>query len=356
MRANAQNSPDKSAEDRLIMEIVRRVDHFDMAGASPKVKGAVDRYLAANRGSKDYFAFVERFNVATEKAALLQMGLDQAGSVNAANAFKTLIKWGEIAAIKDAILSAPPAKMAVLFDTLSLSQSREAAEVILHCIGEAKGTPEMKTAAVRSLGKSRNGENLLLETVRANKLPPELRLCAGEVLAKSADKAIRQSAGELIPMPKAAGDKPLPPLSQLAARTGNPAAGREAFGKYCMTCHKLGDQGIEFGPSLMEIGSKLAKEALYASILDPSAGISFGFEGWEVKTKKGDAYLGMIAGETDSELSLKVPGGIVVKTPKAEVAQRKKLDVSLMTPNLAGAMSEQELVDLVEFLTSLKKK
>jgi putative heme-binding domain-containing protein len=72
--------------------------------------------------------------------------------------------------------------------------------------------------------------------------------------------------------------------------------------------------------------------------------------------KDGNQYLGIIASETDAELSLKVPGGIIQKCAKNAIAGRDKLTVSLMTPNLHTVMNGSDLVDLVEYLASLKKK
>ena len=43
--------------------------------------------------------------------------------------------------------------------------------------------------------------------------------------------------------------------------------------KACFTCHKSGDIGIDFGPALTEIGDKLAREAMYVSIIDPNEAI-----------------------------------------------------------------------------------
>ena len=125
---------------------------------------------------------------------------------------------------------------------------------------------------------------------------------------------------------------------------------------YCFTCHQVNGEGIDFGPALSEIGSKLAKEALYDAILNPGAGISFGFEGWDVKTKDGNNYIGMIASETDAELALRVPGGIIQKVAKSNLASRDRMTASLMTPNLHTVISEADLVSLVEYLASLKKK
>ena len=41
----------------------------------------------------------------------------------------------------------------------------------------------------------------------------------------------------------------------------------------CSKCHQINGTGTDFGPNLSEIGAKLAKKALYETILDPSAGI-----------------------------------------------------------------------------------
>ena len=64
----------------------------------------------------------------------------------------------------------------------------------------------------------------------------------------------------------------------------------------------------------------------------------------------------MVASETAEELALRVPGGVVQKTPKANVASKTPLGVSLMTPGLHTVMEESQLVDLVEYLAGLKKK
>ena len=356
LHAQQPANDEQAANDKLTLELIKRVKDFDMSTASPKVKAAVGRFLEASRGSKEYFDFLDRYKLPEEKDKLLEFALNKAGTAEGADAFKALIKLGQIEAVKSSIATAAPAKVGALLDSLSLTQNREAAELVFGVVKDAKSTPELKSAAVRALGKSRNGENVLLAAVKKNELPQGLNLVAGEVLRASADPATKQAATELLPMPKTQGDKPLPPVTELVSRKGNAENGKTVYGKLCMTCHKVGNEGIDFGPALTEIGTKLPKEAIYTAILEPSAGISFGFEGFEVKTKRGDTYIGMVAGETDAELSLKVPGGIIIKTPKAELDGKKKLEMSLMTPGLAGAVTEQELVDLVEYLSALKKK
>ena len=131
--------------------------------------------------------------------------------------------------------------------------------------------------------------------------------------------------------------------------------GKQVYMKACFTCHKSGDIGIDFGPALTEIGDKLAREAMYVSIIDPNAAISFGYEGFNVKTKSGSTLVGYIISDSDDELVMKVPGGVSVTTKKSEIFSKDKIDGSLMPEGLIASITEEELVDLVEYLMTLKK-
>ena len=112
--------------------------------------------------------------------------------------------------------------------------------------------------------------------------------------------------------------------------------------------------GTDFGPSLSEIGAKLSRGALYTAILEPSAGISFNYVGESIRLRSGSEATGIVVSETDSELTLRQAGGINSRYPKNEVASRNRLDVSLMPDGLERALTEQELVDLVEYMASLR--
>jgi putative heme-binding domain-containing protein len=247
----------------------------------------------------------------------------------------------------------PPA---ALLDSIAATNQGEAIDWLADYI--VKGAPrgDLQRMAVRAMGRSRNGEIRLYDSAKNGRLPDSLKFAAGSVLAESRDARLRESAAEILPMPAAAGDKPLPPIAELAKRTGDAARGKAVYQKACIACHKVGDEGIDFGPALTEIGSKLAREAMYEAIFDPGAAISFGFEGFEVTQKNGDVAVGYVASETDDLLSLRAPGGITLPIKKSDIASRKAYPESLMTPNLQSALTEQELVDLVEYLGSLRKR
>ena len=117
----------------------------------------------------------------------------------------------------------------------------------------------------------------------------------------------------------------------------------------------MNGKGTDVGPQLTEIGTKLGKDALYESILDPSSGISFGFEAWSIELQNGDELFGLITSETADEVTVKSQTGVIAKAKKSEIAGRQKLATSLMPTGLQLTMSTQELVDLVEYLSTLKK-
>ena len=59
--------------------------------------------------------------------------------------------------------------------------------------------------------------------------------------------------------------------------------------------------------------------------------------------------------DTADEIAVKSQGGIVTRYKKSEVTKREQQKLSIMPAGLQQTMSPEELVDLVEYLASLKK-
>ncbi|MEZ6111521.1 MAG: c-type cytochrome [Pirellulaceae bacterium] len=123
----------------------------------------------------------------------------------------------------------------------------------------------------------------------------------------------------------------------------------------CGKCHKVRDEGKEVGPELSEIGSKLSRDALYVAILDPSAGISHNYETYTVLLDNGTVVTGLMVSETDEAVTIKTAEAILRTFKQDEIEEMIKQKVSLMPSNLQQTMSVQDLVDVVEYLTTLKK-
>jgi putative heme-binding domain-containing protein len=70
--------------------------------------------------------------------------------------------------------------------------------------------------------------------------------------------------------------------------------------------------------------------------------------------KDGSEAFGMIVSETEDKVDVRYMTAQQTLDPK-NILSRTQLNNSLMSSNLQSLMSEQELVDLVEYLSSLKK-
>ena len=246
-------------------------------------------------------------------------------------------------------------RLAAVLGMCKLDQS---SKVLDECFRSETVLPEAKTEMARSLSQNDGGARLLLARAKAGTLPAAARLIVGSRLRASNNPEIRQSALELFPAPTGAAKKPLPPLNELVARKGNATRGHEVFKVKgtCANCHIVNGAGKNVGPDLSEIGSKLSREAMLVSILDPSAGISHNFENYAAVTSSGQVINGLLVSRTDAQVVLKDAQGIERTIPGNELEQLKKLDKSLMPDNLHEQLSEEELVDLLEFSMTLRKK
>ena len=145
-------------------------------------------------------------------------------------------------------------------------------------------------------------------------------------------------------------------MQELSALTGNAVEGKKIFSTICATCHQVNNSGYDFGPGLSEIGTKLPKESLLESILNPSAGIGFGYEGWELHMKDGSTLSGIIASKTETDIDLKLPGGARKAIKTADVTRLTQIKESMMTEGLHENLSAQDMANLLEYLTGLRKK
>ncbi|MEA3206952.1 MAG: hypothetical protein QOE70_9 [Chthoniobacter sp.] len=132
---------------------------------------------------------------------------------------------------------------------------------------------------------------------------------------------------------------------------GNWEAGRALFkGKAaCATCHQLRGEGVRVGP---ELSNLMHRD--YASVLkdlvDPNAMINPDAVGYTVTLRDGSAAIGTRLAETDAELQIAQPGGVVAKLKKTDIVKTEPMTVSLMPPGLDKTLTAEELRDLMTYL------
>lgn len=131
---------------------------------------------------------------------------------------------------------------------------------------------------------------------------------------------------------------------------GDPENGKLVFQKAaCMTCHQMGGVGVEVGPALADVRSK-PPEALMTDILDPNRAVEERWAAYTIETKDGRQLAGLVAAETDSAIEIRLPGGLSETVPRDQVAKFETTGMSLMPVGLEGAITKEEMIDLIAFL------
>jgi putative heme-binding domain-containing protein len=235
--------------------------------------------------------------------------------------------------------------------------SARALELIKPLVTDNQNSRVIRTAAARAVGRNLIGQRFLLDRVAAGELSQDLNFAVANALFSSTDKEIRLQASKYLKLPAAAEGVPLPPVAELVKRVGNASRGQQLFKTTatCIKCHKVRGEGKEVGPDLSEIGSKLSKEAMFVSILDPSAGISHNYESYTAILESGNVVTGIIVSRTDELVTLRNAEAIDKTYQMSEVEELIKSTVSVMPADLQKTMSARDLVDVVEFITTLKK-
>ena len=337
------------SRDELIVQTVLKLESFNYDESSDKVKASINRYLNRNLGKGDYFTLVEKFSIRDQLQNLTSLSIGD--KVNP-QAISLLVKLGGRMAISESLDVNGESRIKFI-KALGTVNSLVAVKALSEIL-QNKIEIDVNTAAA-ALTKTALGQLELIELIGDNKISSKLVKNILPELVSSADPEVRKMALKLNDNNNGKISLKKYNIKSLMTKRGIVKKGKQVYMKACFTCHKSGDIGIDFGPALTEIGDKLAREAMYVSIIDPNAAISFGYEGFNVKTKSGSTLVGYIISDSDDELVMKVPGGVSVTTKKSEIFSKDKIDGSLMPEGLIASISEEELVDLVEYLMTLKK-
>lgn len=163
---------------------------------------------------------------------------------------------------------------------------------------------------------------------------PELR-ARGEKLFASAMPADRTKALEAY--------RPVLTMKADALR------GKEVFKKNCAVCHKVGDVGVDVGPSIADLRTKTPEQVL-TDVLQPNKAIDNNFVSYTVTTEDGLQYVGILAAETPGSVTLKLPDGKQQSILKTAIDTLESNGVSLMPEGLERNIPLQEMADVIFFV------
>ena len=344
----------QAAKDRRVVETLLRLKGIKL-DTNPKWKAAVRRHLRRIESQPKYFELVERFELRDESPQLLQLATVTQTPTAAVSAVRLLLKFGQQDTIREALRD-HPAKAPNLISSLGLAGGDTVLQLLQPLVADGVQPLAVRSAAARAVGRNLKGQQFLLSLVRTKKLARDLHFTAADVLFASPAAEVRSEVARYLKLPAAKG-KSLPPVSQLVQRRGDKTRGEQIFQMRgtCAKCHKVQGMGKEVGPDLSEIGSKLSPQALYVSILDPSAGISHNYESYIVVTVEGTVLTGVKVSDSVNQITIKTAEAVERTFSKEDLEDVIKQPTSLMPEDLQKNLSADDLVDLVEYLKTLKK-
>ncbi|MDP1795756.1 MAG: c-type cytochrome [Daejeonella sp.] len=348
---------DNSARDLEFNRLV--LHHLDTKEVlqSPLAKQTLMEVIQTVAGQADYLELVRRYELQSETSNLLALAIAKANEPLGVDAARLLLELKGSALINKVFINTDLNRINAILTAIGGVGNTESIEILENISLLSTGNTGVREKAAEMIGKSRQGEDRALELLRTKKAPVELIPYFVSGLKGSRRKAVYEES--LTFLPEAAKNikpKQTVTLIELLTLTGNSQTGAEVFKRSCNVCHQVGKEGYDVGPKLTEIGSKLPKEGLFDAIINPSAGISFGFESWQIELKDGSILMGIISSKTATEIELKFPGGINQKIFTNNIKTIRNMPESMMPEGLHEAMTKQELADILQYMATLKKK
>lgn len=339
-------------------KVLYALKHMDVSKfkMTPALSATLNKVLDQNKGTLEFVELVTTFKLQNKAGDLLQLAVQYPDSASGKEAARTLVTWNKTDLFETVFSKDDKDQSQALVKALwPHMHNTKTMAVMEKIIMDKTKDPDLRKLAIRTFGGPWESEDRLLLLAKKNKIPDDLHLAANGVFQTAWRSNIREDGAKYLKLPGSKEGKPLPSVSVLVDKEGNAGNGQTVFKNLCSNCHQVSGQGVNFGPDLSEIGDKLSKEAVYTAILYPDQGISFGYEAYRIKLRDGTSAFGRIVSETEDKIDLQYIN-TQQTVNKVDVVSKTKLENSLMPANLQSTMSEQDIVDLVQYLQTLKKE
>lgn len=131
--------------------------------------------------------------------------------------------------------------------------------------------------------------------------------------------------------------------------------GKRLYEGMCASCHLFKGKGGALGPDLSSVGGRYDYKTFLTEIIEPSKVISDQHASVMLELKSGAVVVGREVGGDDDILNMAVnplQPNEIKQIKKSEIVKREVSKVSLMPPGLLNTLSEEEVLDLMMYLSS----
>lgn len=157
----------------------------------------------------------------------------------------------------------------------------------------------------------------------------------------------------------------LPELTERLSQTtepGNAKRGQALFAEVrCVACHRLRGRGGVTGPDLSAVAGRFSRRDILASIVEPSRVIAEKYRGTQVVTTDGRVINGFVVTGGDYRASIlrivqdPLQPGKLTEIRKQDIEINRPSKTSPMPSGLLDTLNEQEILDLLAWLTSAEE-
>src|SRR5262249_34190268 len=115
------------------------------------------------------------------------------------------------------------------------------------------------------------------------------------------------------------------------------------FGKKvaCAACHRIGQEGGMVGPDLTRIGAVRAGRDLLEAVVFPSASFAQGFDTYQIETKDGRVFTGVLTLQTAEIVSLRDSSSADFRLRKDQIQDMRRQPTSLMPEGLDRLLTRE---------------
>ncbi len=210
----------------------------------------------------------------------------------------------------------------------------------------------------------KDGPGQLAAGLQGKRIPEEVATTGVRQAGTSGGKtaglvAALTTAGGLEPVTKALSQEELAAFMRDVQEKGDARRGEAVYRRsalLCQTCHAISGGGGTIGPDLISIGASAPVDYLLDSLLEPNKKIKEGYHTTVVTTKSGEVVTGGLIRDADDEVVLRLADGREQTVTANAIAKKEIVPVSLMPPGLTASLRQDELVDLVRFMSELGKE
>ncbi len=186
-------------------------------------------------------------------------------------------------------------------------------------------TPQIRAAILDTLMSRSEWRSALLSAIESRRISPaEIDPARRQRLLGGRDRALRARAEALFAHEGQARRAVVETYQPALRLKGDRAAGAAVFKKVCISCHRMGNEGVEVGPDLATLNDK-SPESLLVAILDPNRALESKFAAFTVATVNGRVLNGLIASESATSVTLRRQEGKDEVLLRSEIEEMSRL-------------------------------